>query len=305
MEQQGLRLVYRRSFLELQVADGERLPRSKSASLPISPRCDPPDSELRRIETARRLSRLMADAFDNGLFSEDGPTEEECQPEADPQSKLDVEAGFTGSSSTSDTCFNPPAVAQSRASTLEDGLSSLQDRQRLRPPPDGFPSRGAIGHPLFCAKPCVFLRTRNGECPNGRSCSYCHADHGQPRDRQHRRRPEQLARRSLDEMTDVQLLITLHVALTRHLNSATVGKGPLREIIRCCEADIARFQPPGASTPVTAGMLSSFSRILPGAMLSMTMSRLSPVPRQSLSLAMNQFYCSLESESPQPRGNNN
>ena len=57
-----------------------------------------------------------------------------------------------------------------------------------------------------------------------------------------------------------------------HLNSATVGKGPLREIIRCCEADIARFQPPGASTPVTAGMLSSFSRILPGAMLSISAS---------------------------------
>ncbi|CAE7917918.1 unnamed protein product [Symbiodinium sp. KB8] len=288
MEQLGIRMVYCRSFLELQVAgteESQRLPRSKSSSPPSSSRWAPPDSELRRIETVRRLSRLMADAFDNGLFSEDSPKE----PEADSPSKLDVDvAGFTSSSSTSEMRFNAPA-GQSRASTYSDGLSSLQERP-LPPPPDGFPSRGAIGHPLFCAKPCVFLRTRNGECPNGMSCNYCHADHRLSRDRQHRRRPERAAQRSLDEMTDVQLLITLHVALTRHLNSATMGEGPLREIIRSCEDDIARFQPAGTSTPVTPGMLSSFSRMTPGAMLSMTVARLSPVPRQSLSRAIKQFY---------------
>ena len=61
-----------------------------------------------------------------------------------------------------------------------------------------------------------------------------------------------------------------------HLNSATMGEGPLREIIRSCEDDIARFQPAGTSTPVTPGMLSSFSRMTPGAMLSISASVESP-----------------------------
>ncbi|CAE7027448.1 unnamed protein product, partial [Symbiodinium sp. CCMP2456] len=300
MEPLGIRMLYRRSFIELQVADIEespRLLRAKSAPLPTFPRWPPPDNELRRIDTVTRLSRLMADAFDTGLFSEEVP-EEKHQPEAEAELPSDDrEAGCTGSSSTSEMRFDCPA-AQARASTYWDSRSSLQGRQPpVPPPPDGFPSRGAIGHPLFCAKPCVFVRTRNGECPNGRSCKYCHADHPQARDR-HRRRPEQVVRRSLDEMSDVQLLITLHVALSRHLNSAPVGREPLREIIRCCEDDIARFQPPGASTPVTAGMLGAFSRMLPGAMLSMTVARLSPVPKQSLSRAIEQFYRSLELNRP-------
>ena len=37
----------------------------------------------------------MADAFDNGLFSEDGPTEEECQPEAQTWALTESNAGFT------------------------------------------------------------------------------------------------------------------------------------------------------------------------------------------------------------------
>mmetsp|Transcript_70329 Transcript_70329/g.164778 ORF Transcript_70329/g.164778 Transcript_70329/m.164778 type:complete len:262 (+) Transcript_70329:67-852(+) len=38
-----------------------------------------------------------------------------------------------------------------------------------------FPSKGSVGHPELCHRPCIYFAS--GHCENGRACGYCHMGH--------------------------------------------------------------------------------------------------------------------------------
>ncbi|CAE7209819.1 unnamed protein product, partial [Symbiodinium natans] len=185
-----------------------------------------------------------------------------------------------------------PAMAASsaRASQASSASGHMSEGEAADPPPL---SRGSVGHPEFCTRPCVYL-SGHGSCPRKEECNFCHAPHA-VQNRRGRRRFEQQGRQNLDAMSDIQLLIALHVALCRLLSNPRTNNAPMRAIIRCCEQEIAKLNVSGAPASMTPEMLNAFARLQPGPMLSMVTARLSAGPKQKLSGAVAHLYEHLES----------
>ena len=85
------------------------------------------------------------------------------------------------------------------------------------------PSRGSLGHPALCNKPCVCI-ARQGHCQKGWACGFCHCEHEDPKPDKKQRllmstmpRPELLSlladllreRAEQDELRDVSFVLAV------------------------------------------------------------------------------------------------
>ncbi|CAE7222121.1 unnamed protein product [Symbiodinium sp. CCMP2592] len=64
-------------------------------------------------------------------------------------------------------------VAQQHLRRLQDGHEANPDPEEA---PTQSPSRGSVGHPTLCAKPCIQFARGLG-CRKGRACGNCHWPH--------------------------------------------------------------------------------------------------------------------------------
>ncbi|CAE7039121.1 unnamed protein product [Symbiodinium sp. CCMP2456] len=87
------------------------------------------------------------------------------------------------------------AWAQRHVRTLRQG----QDTTVCDPP---APSRGSVGHPTLCSRPCVYF-AKQGQCPTGEACGYCHQHHSSAR------KPDKQQRDLMKMMPRAELLSLL------------------------------------------------------------------------------------------------
>ena len=150
-----------------------------------------------------------------------------------------------------------------------------------------FASRGSVGHPEFCRRACVYFR-KNALCAHGRACDYCHLHHSQGTMKLER--PE---RQALSMMSDGQLLVSLRRALSRKVGAhgPAVYLQPWRDLIEFSEHELGQIP---AVPATTEDMARAFSHGSTGALLSMTLSRLSQGLRIRLEAVVQDVYRQLE-----------
>eukprot|EP00439_Symbiodinium_sp_Y106_P025851 s7479_g3.t1 len=59
-------------------------------------------------------------------------------------------------------------------------LRTLRQGQNATVVDTTAPSRGSVGHPTLCNKPCIFIARRR-HCQQGMACSSCHHQHNDPK----------------------------------------------------------------------------------------------------------------------------
>ena len=77
-------------------------------------------------------------------------------------------------------------------------LRTLRQGQNAMVVDTPVPSRGSVGHPTFCKKPCVSA-ARRGHCQKGSACGCCHYQHDYPK-------PDKKQRLLMSTMTRPELL---------------------------------------------------------------------------------------------------
>ncbi|CAE7616074.1 PGC [Symbiodinium natans] len=96
----------------------------------------------------------------------------------------------------------PPNRAQRDAEEEEESESQKHYLDRVvREASQFLPrfSRGSVGHPEVCRRPCVYLAT--GHCAHREACLYCHAEHDGPR-----ARPDKKQRALLQGLMDHEVV---------------------------------------------------------------------------------------------------
>ena len=231
-------------------------------------------------------------SWDNGLAHGDQAKQTgvpSCK--ADPQNSFELSSSCSASSDGAPDAQTPPQGADVNLCDPADPASDAAHVPRLpvHPPavPVRFASRGSVEHPEFCRRACVYFRT-NGVCAQGRACDYCHLHHSGGSMKLER--PE---RQALSIMSDGQLLVALRRALSRKVGARgqAVYLQPWRDLIEFCEHELEQIP---AVQAVTGDMARAFSRGSTGALLSMTLSRLSQGLRTRLEVVVQDVYRQLE-----------
>ena len=242
----------------------------------------------------------MATSWDNGLAHGD-PAKQTGMPscKADPRDSFGLSSSYSASSDGAPHAQTPPQGADVNLCDPADPASNVAHVPEasavpplpmpMHPPavPVRFASRGSVGHPEFCRRACVYFRT-NGVCAQGRACDYCHLHHSGGSMKLER--PE---RQALSIMSDGQLLVALRRALSRKVGARgqAVYLQPWRDLIEFCEHELEQIL---AVQAITDDMARAFSRGSTGALLSMTLSRLSQGLRTRLEVVVQDVYRQLE-----------
>lgn len=77
------------------------------------------------------------------------------------------------------------------------GASSSSRLPKVEDLPDDVPTVGSLGHSQGQCKPCFYVFSRTG-CKFGRSCMYCHLNHGRPK----KERPPKQVRQECKELAN-------------------------------------------------------------------------------------------------------
>eukprot|EP00439_Symbiodinium_sp_Y106_P028896 s2022_g3.t1 len=109
-------------------------------------------------------------------------------------------------------------------------------------------SRGSIGHPEVCRRPCVFLAA--GRCGQGGNCGYCHCEHNEPR-----ARPDKKQRAALQglQQDDLFAVVLPHLQVRAELPQL---RGKATQLLRIVE-DISITTSPCASPSASSSCTSS------------------------------------------------
>ncbi|CAE7315558.1 PGC [Symbiodinium sp. CCMP2592] len=109
-------------------------------------------------------------------------------------------------------------------------------------------SRGSIGHPEVCRRPCVFLAA--GRCGQGENCGYCHCEHNEPR-----ARPDKKQRAALQglQQDDLFAVVLPHLQVRAELPQL---RGKATQLLRIVE-DISVTTSPCASPSASSSCTSS------------------------------------------------
>merc|ERR1719161_710477 len=69
-------------------------------------------------------------------------------------------------------------------------------------------SKGSLGHPHSCWRPCLYYR--KGECISGKNCSFCHCVHLKRTPRFDKRHRGELRKMSLQQLSNIAIPILVH-----------------------------------------------------------------------------------------------
>ncbi|CAE7767384.1 PGC [Symbiodinium microadriaticum] len=124
-------------------------------------------------------------------------------------------------------------------------------------------SRGSMGHPEVCRRPCVFLAA--GSCSQGEGCGYCHCAHNEPR-----ARPDKKQRAALQglQQDDLFAVVLPHLQVRAELPQL---RGKATQLLRIVEGISVTTSPcvsPSASSSSSSsgtladGKLKSLNKTL-------------------------------------------
>ena len=80
-------------------------------------------------------------------------------------------------------------------------LRTLQQGQDAKVVDAPAPTRGSVGHPTLCSRPCIYM-AKQGHCKKGVACGFCHHHHSGTNDP----KPDKQQRRLMSTMPRAELL---------------------------------------------------------------------------------------------------
>ncbi|CAJ1430069.1 unnamed protein product [Effrenium voratum] len=150
-----VQLKYRNSFIDVEESDQEEEPSDRkgraSSAPPLAPRASTMTTAMHEEANMHRYVCHLSSAI-NKLQS--------CG------------YGENSTASTADEDGASPVSSASADSVARVGPGpepAAQDESYLAP------SRGSLGHPELCRRPCIYVAV--GHCENGSACSFCHMPH--------------------------------------------------------------------------------------------------------------------------------
>mmetsp|Transcript_37475 Transcript_37475/g.120659 ORF Transcript_37475/g.120659 Transcript_37475/m.120659 type:complete len:385 (+) Transcript_37475:117-1271(+) len=138
----------------------------------------------------------------------------------------------------------------SRLSWAEASEDCFDDGAVVAASPTGRCSRGSVGHPELCNRPCLFA---SGTCINGNDCDYCHMAHPKRPSHLDKRHRELL--RSLSEQEWGSLVMPIVQRKLVAVDDSPESQAILGDIAACCGIQLG-------SEPAANAMLQRNQRML-------------------------------------------